>query len=136
MTTNQENLTATDSGTKALETYLVAHYKAGSYLVVAARADDVAAFIVDTGLPAVAFGGFLGSDNGITLTELKKLVREGKVTYFLLSDSSGAGMSSNSEITAYVKANATLIDASAYDGSPASGSSANGLSGASLYLFQ
>lgn len=119
MTTNQGNLNATDSGTKAPETYLVAHYKAGSYLVVASRADDVAAFIVDTGLPAVAYGGFLS-----------------KVTYFLLSDSSGAGMSSNSEITAYVKANATLIDASAYDGSPASGSSANGLSGASLYLFQ
>lgn len=136
MTTNQENLTTADSGTKALETYLVAHYKAGSYLVVAARADDVAAFIVDTGLPAVAYGGFLGSDNGITLSELKKLVKEGKVTYFLLSDSSGAGMSSSSEITSYVKANATLVNASAYGSTSTSGSSSNGVSGASLYLFK
>lgn len=132
MTTKQENMTATDSSTKTLEAYLVKHYKAGSYLVVAARADDVAAFIVDTGLPAVCYGGFLGSDNAITLTQLKQLVKEGKVTYFLLSNSSGAGMDSNSEISSYVKANATKIDASAYGGT----SSSNSTSSDTLYLFQ
>lgn len=144
MTTGQETMVTTDSTTKALETYLVKHYKSGSYLVVSARANDVAAFIVDTGLPAVAYGGFLGSDNGITLTQLKQLVKEGKVTYFLLSDSSGGGMSSNSEIAAYVKANSKLISASEYGGttsstssSPSSGSTStsNSTSG-SLYLFE
>lgn len=94
MTPNQEALTTGDSGTASLESYLVAHYKEGSYLVVSQRADDVAQFIVDTGLPAVAYGGFLGSDNAVTLDQLKELVSEGKVTYFLVT-SSGGGMNSN-----------------------------------------
>lgn len=141
MTTGQENMVTTDSTTKALETYLVKHYKSGSYLVVSARANDVAAFIVDTGLPAVAYGGFLGSDNGITLAQLKQLVKEGKVTYFLLSNSSGGGMSSNSEISTYIKANAKLISPSEYGGTTSSSSSSgstsasNSISG-SLYLFE
>lgn len=94
MTPNQEALTTGDTSISTLESYLVAHYKVGSYLVVSQRADDVAQFIVDTGLPAVAYGGFLGSDKAMTLDQLKELVKEGKVTYFLVTNS-GGGMNSN-----------------------------------------
>jgi 4-amino-4-deoxy-L-arabinose transferase-like glycosyltransferase len=114
MTSNQEALTTGDSQTMSLEKYLVAHYKAGSYLVVSQRADDVAQFIIYTGLPAVAYGGFLGSDNSMTLSKLKELVKAGKITYFLVSGQNG---NSNSDLTAYVEKNATLIDAKAYGGS-------------------
>jgi 4-amino-4-deoxy-L-arabinose transferase-like glycosyltransferase len=135
MTPNQEVLTSGDSGTNALEDYLVAHYKAGSYLVVSQRANDVAQFIVDTGLPAVAYGGFLGSDNAMTLDQLKTLVSEGKVTYFMItSQNSGR----NSDLTSYVEKTATLIDSSEYLGTTAQsggGSSSGGISGSSLYLF-
>lgn len=75
----------------ALEQYLVRHYQQGSYLVVSQRSDDVAQFIIDTGLPAVAYGGFLGSDNAISLTRFKELVKEGKITYFLVSGQGGFG---------------------------------------------
>lgn len=136
MTPNQEVLTTGDSGTLALEKYLVEHYKEGSYLVVSQRANDVAQFIVDTGLPAVAYGGFLGSDNAITLDRLKELVSEGKVTCFMISGQNG---NINSELTAYVKQNATLIKPSEYQGTTAvtegAGESINGISSCALYLF-
>ncbi len=135
MTPNQETFTVSDSNTLALENYLVAHYREGSYLVVGQKANDVAAFIVDTGLPAVAYGGFLGSDEALTLDKLKQLVSEGKVTYFLVSEQSGTARGSNSEIDSYVKENAVLVDPSEYGGD--TGSSASGTqSSYSLYCFQ
>lgn len=138
MTTNQEALTTGDSSTLSLEKYLVAHYKKGSYLVVSERANDVAQFIVDTGMPAVAYGGFLGSDNSMTLSKLKELVKEGKVTYFMMTGQNGR---TNSELISYVKSTATLINSSEY-GVTGTGTSTSGLgqthgmSGYSLYLFK
>jgi 4-amino-4-deoxy-L-arabinose transferase-like glycosyltransferase len=119
MTPNQEAFVENDSATQSLEDYLVKNYKEGSYLVVAQRANDVAQFIVDTGLPAVAYGGFLGTDNALTLAQLKQLVKEGKITYFLVS--SEGGMGGSSDIISYVKENATKIDASEYGGSSGRG---------------
>lgn len=125
MTANQEALTESDDQPLTLENYLVEHYKEGSFLVVSQRANDVAQFIVDTGLPAVAYGGFLGSDNSMTLDQLKEYVQEGKLTYFLVS---GQGGASNSDLVSYVQQNAILIDPSEYGGS-------DGQTG-SLYLFE
>lgn len=124
MTPNQEAFTTGDSYTNSLEKYLVAHYKAGSYLVVSQSANDVAQFIIDTGLPAVAYGGFLGSDNSLSLSKLKELVKEGKITYFLVSGNSGR--SSNSELISYVEKNATLVSPSEYSGTSSSTSSNSG----------
>ena len=129
MTANQEAFTANNSDTQALENYLLKNYKQGSYLVVAQKANDVAQFIVDTGLPAVAYGGFLGSDQAITLDRFKELVKEGKITYFLVSEQSGGmGMGSNSEILSYVEENASKVVASEYSGSSSG-------SGVTLYRF-
>lgn len=135
MTPNQENLKDGDENTNSLEKYLVANYKSGSFLVISQRANDVAQFIVDTGLPAVAYGGFLGSDNSMTVDQLKELVAAGKVTYFLVSNGGG---SSNSEMNAYVESNATLISPSEYQ-STSTDANANGYRGgsnSSLYLFK
>lgn len=127
MTPNQENLTTGDRGTLALEKYLVQNYKEGTYLVVSQRANDVAQFIVDTGLPAVAYGGFLGTDNAMTLDRLTQLVAQGKVRYFWI-----AGGNVSSEINSYVEKNATLIEPEEYvpDGRTV------GQAGGSLYLFE
>ena len=142
MTANQEPYITADSTTLALEKYLVKNYKAGSYLVVSQRANDVAELIVDTGLPAVAYGGFLGSDNSLTLSKLKELVKEGKITYFLVSEQ--GGRNSNSEMLSYVKENATLIDPSEYGGTSANSSTQTnniqsrifGQSSSALYCFK
>lgn len=118
-----------------LEQYLVNNYKEGSFLVVSSRADDVAQFIMDTGLPAYAYGGFLGSDNSLTVDKLKEYVSEGKVTYFLVSGDGGMG--GNSELTSYVKENATLIDPSEYGGSSSQQDQKGGpgAQSGSLYCF-
>ena len=129
MTANQEAFVSNDSAAQSLENYLVKHYKQGSYLVVGQRANDVAQFIVDTGLPAVAYGGFLGSDKPLTLEQFKELVKEGKITYVLVSSEGGAGMGgeSSSEILSYVKSSAALLSASEYGGTSRGGS---------LYFFR
>lgn len=122
--------------TSGLEAYLVKNYKTGSFLLTSQRASTVAQYIIDTGLPCYAYGGFLGSDNSLTLTKLKQLVAEGKITYFLISQEGGGN--SNSEIINYVKSNATLINSSEYNGtsSSSSGNRGTGEMGGSLYLFK
>ncbi|HEX3038495.1 MAG TPA: glycosyltransferase family 39 protein [Oscillospiraceae bacterium] len=143
---NNPNITSqnskTSSGTEktqtsGLEAYLVKNYKSGSFLLTTQRANTVAQYIIDTGLPCYAYGGFLGSDQSLTLDKLKTLVAEGKITYFLASSEGGGGENSNSEILTYVKANATLIDASAYnDSSNSTGDKGMGFGNGSLYLFK
>lgn len=108
---SKSKATAKSSG---LENYLVSNYTEGSFLVVAQRSNTVAQMIINTGLPAYAYGGFLGSDNSLTLDKLKELVKEGKITYFLISGEGGGN--ENSEIISYVKQHATLIDPTEYGG--------------------
>ena len=93
-----------------LEQYLMKNYKEGSFLVVSQRSSEISRFIIDTGLPAYAYGGFLGNDNSLTLDQLKEYVEEGKITYFLISDQD----TEDSEITDYVKRYASLVDSSEY----------------------
>ncbi len=124
MTAHQEPYTGPEGDLLGMEKYLVEHYRAGTYLVVAQRANDVAGLIIDTGLPAVAYGGFLGWDGAISLDKLKVLVDEGVVTYFLVP--SGIGRST-SELTNYVMKNAKLVEPSEYGGFSSFGR---------LYLFE
>jgi 4-amino-4-deoxy-L-arabinose transferase-like glycosyltransferase len=113
MPNNQAIMTEPDKATADLENYLVKNYKEGTYLVVAQRANDVAQFIVDTGLPAVPYGGFMGTDKAITVDELKQLVAEGKVTYFLMT---GMNTWFGDEVSMYVMQNATLVQQYEYSG--------------------
>ncbi|WP_413777975.1 ArnT family glycosyltransferase [Caproicibacterium sp. XB1] len=120
-----------------LETYLKAHYKKGSFLLTACNSSSVAQLIIDTGLPCYAYGGFLGSDNSLTVSRLKELVAEGKITYFLVSEQGGPN-SSSSDLITYVEQHATKVDSSAYSSSgnsDNSGSSFGGRTGGTLYLF-
>ena len=122
----------------SLEEYLVTNYKEGSFLVVSQRASDVAQFIMDTDLPAYSYGGFLGSDNSLTLEKLKEYVNEDKITYFLVSD---GGMGGNSDLISYVKENATLIDPTEYGEASTKQDNSNSQKGgpggnsSSLYCF-
>lgn len=107
---NPENSNSSDD----LQNYLVSNYKEGSFLVVANRSNDVAQYIINTGLPAYAYGGFMGSDNSLTIDKLKQYVSEGKITYFMLSDG-GNNKGNSSQISDYVKEHGTLIDSSEYN---------------------
>lgn len=109
---NAKNNPKNSNSSDDLQNYLVSNYKEGSFLVVANRSNDVAQYIINTGLPAYAYGGFMGSDNSLTIDKLKEYVSEGKITYFMLSDAGNKGGSS--QISDYVKEHGTLIDPSEY----------------------
>lgn len=47
--------------------------------------------ILATGKPVMALGGFSGSDNVLSLTQLQQDIADGTVRYFLLSSFSGFG---------------------------------------------
>lgn len=102
---------ATSNEDFALQQYLSLHYKKGSFLVVSKKSSDVAKLIISTGLPCYAYGGFLGTDNTLTVDKLKEYIAQGKITYFLLSNEDFRG---DSEIANYVKKYGTLVDKSEY----------------------
>ena len=53
------------SSNNSLQDYLVKNYKEGSFLVTSQSTSDVDSFIINTGLPAYAYGGFSGSDKSL-----------------------------------------------------------------------
>lgn len=68
-----------------LLSYLEAHQGSDRFLVAVANAQAAEPFILKTGKPVMALGGFLGSDPILTPNHLAQLVADGTVRYFLLS---------------------------------------------------
>jgi 4-amino-4-deoxy-L-arabinose transferase-like glycosyltransferase len=66
--------------------YLLDHSSGERFLVAAPNARLVAPIIVRTGMPAMAIGGFLGSDPIVTTEQLDSLVQAGALRFILLSD--------------------------------------------------
>jgi 4-amino-4-deoxy-L-arabinose transferase-like glycosyltransferase len=96
----------------AMISYLKKHQDGATWLVAVATDQTASSVILESGEPVISMGGWSGSDNAMTLAELKSLVKSGKLHYIVVSDS-GQG-SSNSEISTWVKKNGTAV--SAYSG--------------------
>lgn len=75
-----------------LKKYLSAQYKEGGYLVATESAQSASTLILDTGLPVIAMGGFLGSDPAMSVEKLETLTKSGQLSYFLIG-----GMSFNKD---------------------------------------
>lgn len=74
-----------DTGNNSkLEQYLLANQGSTTYLLAVSSASQAAPYILDTGKPVMALGGFLGSDPILTNQQLADLVKNGTVRYFLL----------------------------------------------------
>lgn len=86
------------------------------YLLVVSSSSDAADMIISTGEPVMSLGGFLGSDNTITLNEFKQLVKDGEIRYVMAGDSRG-GNSSSSEIMNWVEQNGVVVSPSEYSNS-------------------
>ena len=56
-------------------------------------------------------GGWSGSDNALTLAELKSMVSSGTLRYFIVGGQGGmgGGQGGSSDVTAWVTANGTAI---------------------------
>lgn len=126
-----------DSG---LEAYLVKHYSGskGSYLLATTNATVAAPFIIDTGLPVMAMGGFLGSDPAITTKQLQDLTKAGKLKYFLLQSGGGGflgGSGKQSTITQWIVNHSKMVPSSAYSTGTTGTQRSFGAGGAELYEY-
>jgi 4-amino-4-deoxy-L-arabinose transferase-like glycosyltransferase len=71
--------------------YLTSHRGHAKYLLAVSGSDAAAGFILATGKPVIAMGGFLGTDPAPTLAEFKRLVAAGEVHYVLVSNGLATG---------------------------------------------
>ena len=74
----------------------------------------------------MALGGFNGSDQILSLSQLQALVRAGTVRYFLLDGGGFGGLSGggggNAQLTQWVQSSCAQVSTSDYGGSGAGGS--------------
>jgi len=69
--------------------YLERHQGRATFLFATQNANTAEPYILETGKPVMAMGGFLGSDPILTTAKLASLVKRGVVRYFLLPSASG-----------------------------------------------
>ena len=80
-------------------------------VVAVSGAQEAANLELATGLPVMSTGGWSGSDNALTLSQLKSLVASGKLRYFIVDGQGGmgGGQGGSSDVTSWVTANGTAI---------------------------
>jgi 4-amino-4-deoxy-L-arabinose transferase-like glycosyltransferase len=81
-----------NQGDAGLLRYLEKHQGSATYLVATPSSLSAALFILTTGKPVMALGGFTGSDRILTPAQLAAMVKRGTVRYFLLAGATGTGM--------------------------------------------
>ncbi|MED1205318.1 glycosyltransferase family 39 protein [Heyndrickxia acidicola] len=77
-----------------LEHFLKTKYQGRGYLVGTANARAGAPIYIDTGLPVMSMGGFIGTDPALTITKLENLSQKGEIHYFLAPSSPIEGQNS------------------------------------------
>jgi 4-amino-4-deoxy-L-arabinose transferase-like glycosyltransferase len=101
--------------------YLEAHQTAGSYLFATTSSMTASPYIIETGKPVMALGGFSGSDPILTTEQLQALIANGTVRYFLLSGGGGGfgggGPGGSSSATSWVTSACTAVSSSEWSGS-------------------
>ncbi|WP_443042122.1 glycosyltransferase family 39 protein [Streptomyces sp. B21-105] len=103
-----------DSG---LVSYLEKNQDGATWLIAVSNSQSAGQLILSTGKPVISMFGFTGSDNAMTLTRLKELVKKGELHYIQLGGGGGPGGGNNSllaEITTWVQKNGTAVQASEY----------------------
>jgi 4-amino-4-deoxy-L-arabinose transferase-like glycosyltransferase len=103
-----------------LITYLEAHATAGSYLFATTSSMTASPYIIATGKPVMALGGFSGSDPILTAAQLQALVANGTVRYFLLGGGGGGfggGPGGASTATSWITNSCTAVSSSEWSGS-------------------
>ena len=100
--------TSTDT---ALADYLVANQGTATWIVAVNGAQEAAQLELQTGLPVMAMGGWSGSDNALTLDQLKSDIADRSLRYVIVSGQGGGpgGQGGSSEVTAWITANGTAV---------------------------
>ncbi|MBJ7570357.1 glycosyltransferase family 39 protein [Bacillus halotolerans] len=121
---NGGNMFSSEMDTGLLS-YLREHNTGEEYLFATLTTVTAAPYIINTDESVMALGGFNGTDPILTVSELKKLVNEGKVKYFLLSETN----SGNAELVSWIKKHGQEISSDEYSSSTSSTSSLQGMKG-------
>ncbi|MCQ6281117.1 glycosyltransferase family 39 protein [Bacillus sp. EB600] len=120
-----------------LENFLKSNYREGSYLVATLNATTAAPIILDTGLPVMALGGFMGNDPALTVEKLQKLVNDGQIHYFLLQERAFGNQ--QSAVINWIKTNCLVVPADKWQDSQSKSSqdpSLMGFRNSSMMLYE
>ncbi|MGP3772297.1 ArnT family glycosyltransferase [Streptomyces sp. SDT5-1] len=116
--------------------YLEKHQDGAKWLLAVSNSQSAAQIILSTKKPVISMYGFTGSDKGMTVAKLKKLVKSGQLHYIQVGEGGmggpmGGGNDVGSAVTAWVKKHGTAVKSSEY--SKSSKSSDSSSSSQSLY---
>ncbi len=70
-------------GNSNLIPFLMDHMGSERYMVAVPNAMSASEIIIETGMPVMAVGGFIGSDPILTAESLEKMVADGEIRYYL-----------------------------------------------------
>ncbi|GCE10981.1 ArnT family glycosyltransferase [Tengunoibacter tsumagoiensis] len=109
--------------------YLEENQGTTTFLFATQNATSAAPYIIETGQPVMAMGGFLGSDPILTLDQLKALIKRNEVRFFLLPsfnlqnlpanlpeqiremlEQGGGGPFGGSQLTQWVNSSCKVVD--------------------------
>ena len=94
--------------------YLEIHRGSAAYLVAVTGSQAAAQFIVLSGLPVIAMGGYTGWDPTPTLDEFEHLIADGKVRYVYAKDHTFGGMNTMAAVDKWVKDHGRVVSPSDY----------------------
>ena len=94
---------------QSLLDYLLANTQPGTYLMATGRANSAAPYILATGRPVLALGGFLDQYDQVTSAQVSALVRSGQLRFVL-----GDTLDRHQDVAQWVKQNCAVVDSSAY----------------------
>ncbi|KJD53036.1 4-amino-4-deoxy-L-arabinose transferase, partial [Bacillus amyloliquefaciens] len=122
-----------ESVDEELLSYLEKNNTGEKYLFAVSSATSAQSYIIKTGKAVMAMGGFSGSDPILTVEKLEKLVKNGEVKYFMISDGRGQD---NSEFTNWIKENGKEISKNEYSSSSSDNDSQSGGPGGNQTLYK
>jgi len=95
--------------------FLEANHRGERFALAAPNARLAAPVIVRTGLPVMAFGGFMGTDPILSFEEFKRAVERGELRFVVLSGQGSFGLGADDEdrrrlFIAWVRRNGTRVE--------------------------
>lgn len=114
-----------DAARQKLTSYLIANRESAKFLVAVPNANVAAPLIIQTGLPVMAIGGYLGDDPILTPADIERLAVDGQLRFVMLGGFTLAPAKQAAAldpIVRWVRANGRRVDPSLWRLSGASGS--------------
>ncbi|GAA2501285.1 ArnT family glycosyltransferase [Streptomyces longisporus] len=109
----------------ALISYLKEHQDGAKWLLAVSNSQSAAQIELSAREPVISMWGFTGSDNAMTVTKLKELVKKGELHYIQIGSGGmgggpGGGNNLSTEVSNWVKQHGTAVKESAYSKSSTS----------------